>query len=266
MRGSTAGFTLVEVLVALAVTATLLALLGNFLVGSTRAVSVADVRNEALNDVTLAQQLIASRVRQAWWVAPPGSPTGSTINLGAAPINLATPALGQNPRTGTGQWTVPSGALTTDTTHQVLMMILPPEPGVTQYRLYMYYPVLRSVLVGAYPVGSAERPLDDPANAGSWVLMQLRADLGTARPTLVPGVVNLNTAGLTFSGVTVSPLMEYQRPLATGQPLLFAYGLSGGAVQSVSINLQVSRNLRGQELRQPGDPLALTVYPRNLGR
>lgn len=263
MRGN-AGFTLVELLVGMAITGILLALLGNFLIESARTVAVADVRSEALAEVTLTQQLIASRIRQAWWVAPPNS----TMRI---PDFRA-----QNPTGGGGfDWTVAGGANTTLTSHHILILILPPGssphlPALNnQYQLYAFYPVQRAALTAGYAATNPnhpERPANDPGNPGTWVLMQYRATVGTDPPTLPAGSVNVNTAGLTFTNENISTVMEYQRPLTSGLPLMFAHRIVGGASQTISVNLQASRNLRGQNILHPRAPLSLTVQPRNLGR
>lgn len=260
MRGSQ-GFTLVEVLVALSLALLVLALLGNTLIGSSRAAAAADGRNEGLNEVTIAQGLIVTRLREAIWVAPPDS--AITVN----------DFRGRNPATGVATWIVPSGQLT-GAGHHIVVMILPPGVGTNQYRLYAYYPVRRDVLRAGYAATAPERPAHDPGAEDSWVLMQLRADLGTARPTLPLGVTNLGTAGFTFSNITFSPLMEYVRTPLVGEPPLFAHRTLADAaatpptvrVQSVAVNLRFARRVHGRVLLQPDVPQPLTVYPRNAGR
>lgn len=248
-----AGLTLVELLVAIVLTGILGMLLTQFFVSSTSAAAQADARNEALNDTTLAQQLIASKVRQAWYVAPPG-----TARTFAGLV-------------GGNSWRVsPSPA-----NQNVLMMVLPPNSSTSltaaqndQFQLYLYYAVPRATLRNAYAAAHPARPTDDPANANTLVIMQAIGTMGLTRPfDPAGGAAAFLAAPVTI--VQVAPLMEYQQAAAT--PNIFTYRMVPGAatpaVQAVTIRLRSSRSLRGQNIQVPSQGnLSLEVYPRNPGR
>lgn len=244
-RTAQQSFTLVEVLVALALAGILLAALASFFISSLHAAAVADARNEVLAETILAQQLITSKVRQAWYVVP----NGTTLNLGTG-FTTRNPAGGNRYTVGT---------------HHVAAMVLPPAGAGGEYQLLVYYPLLRSVMV--QNASGANRPQPDPVgDARSWLLMELRQNLGTGRPfdpSLAPGAGGMNTS---YGGVPGRILLDYVRPPLAGEPPLLAPIVVGGRTVGVNITLQSERRLHGRTIRVPGAPQTVGVYARNVAR
>lgn len=265
------GFTLVEMLVVTALLGVvLLALSSTFVSGSqttTLAVGRAELQQETVN----AQQLIASRVKEAWYVFPPS--TALTLAATNAPLR-------RNPITGNASWTVG--------THPLLALVLPPRlpPGTTSattcapsnndycYRFFAYYPVLRSVWVtGTTDSGkqSTSNPGIDAANASAWVLVEYRDYYYESNPPATA------LATLTLPPVADSDanlLSDYVAPTTNvGSGVnyrMFDYVLNstGTSVTGLKINLATQRQMNGRVVRLP-DPAgayALSVYPQNLGR
>lgn len=244
MRQSRTALTLAELLVALAIVGVLLAALGNFFIGSTRAVSLADARNEAIAEGTLAQALVASKVRQAWYVVPPGT----VLNLGSGFTT-------RNP-VGGNSFTVGQNAAA---------LVLPPQAAGEQYQLLVYYPLRRTVMVEQ--ASGANRLQPDPGNEGAWLLMELRQNLGTARPfdpAVAPGQPGGMSTG--YGGVPGRMVLDYLRPPQPGEPPLLAPVVAGDQVVGVTVNLQSERRLRGHRVHHPSQPEPLAVYARNLYR
>lgn len=246
MRQPRAAFTLAEVLVALALTAALLLLLSNLLVGTGRAVSLADARNEAVAEGSLAQALVASKVRQAWYVVPPGT----VLNLGSG-FSTRNPAGGNSFAMGLNAAAV----------------VLPPQAAGGQYQLLVYYPLRRTVMVEQ--ASGANRLDPDPGNDGAWLLMELRHNMGVARPfdpAVLPGQPGGMRTDTSYGGVPGRMVLDYLRPPLPGEaPLLTPLAGGAGSV-GVTVNLQSERRLRGHTVRYPPQPEPLAVYARNVNR
>ncbi|ABF46403.1 Tfp pilus assembly protein PilW, disrupted [Deinococcus geothermalis DSM 11300] len=159
MRGKQSGFTLLEMLVVIALLGIVMTALASTFMSGSQATTLALSRAELQQETVNAEQLIASRVKEAYYVFPPGQ----TLVLGSSSANLRT-----NPLTGKTTWTVG--------THPILALILPPRnPALTCtastndgcYRFFAYYPVKRSVWVAGS--SGAANPGDDAANGESWV-------------------------------------------------------------------------------------------------
>lgn len=182
-RARQAGFTLVEMLVALGILGILMAgfayLFGNTL-GVTRQV---DVRNEVLANAQIAQNLMVSRLQEAWYVYP----DTTSLSLPSAGAAWQT----KNPVGGSNTFSVGSN---------FVAFIVPPadqsaactvSPVVTGgcYHFYAYYPVLRTDYVTGTAGGYANRLLADTQNPSAWVLMQYDAYVqdGVIPPTTCPG-------------------------------------------------------------------------------
>ncbi|MHA0034453.1 PulJ/GspJ family protein [Deinococcus sp. PESE-13] len=276
------GFTLVELLVAMALLAIVLSALVTFFSQGSRASTQSSGRAELQQEVLNVQQLIAGRLKEAWYVYP----AGQTLQLGSTSGSTAN--LRQNPATGLANWSTG--------TDPVLAMILPPRASGTCpadtattaqkaagadfcYRLFAYYPVKRSTWVsgtGGTTDPTASNPGNEPGNGNVWVLAEYRKTLyGFARGDAIPtatldgGDANLladyiaptvATTGFTTSTNTY-PMFEYKA--ANGNPTS-----SSNPVIGVTLNLATTRNVGGKVLRLPDatGTYSITIYPTNLGK
>lgn len=265
------GFTLLEVLVALSLLAVLLLVFLQFFSSTLRTTTHLRIENELLNEGQLAHHLIASRLKEAWYVWPPHA------RLRLANSGWTT----QNTLTGGRTWTVGP---------TFLAMILPPERDQTKcsartrctnpklgclkgcFRFFAYYPMKRSHYVAhARPVEALD---PDTANdAKTWVLMEYRAHYapGNRCPVAASGEPDPTNTG--YRGRRGRFLVDYVQPLedpwdrSYDYPALFSYTTAtGGKVQAVAVNLRFAREARGRVYRVPTttDPLTITVEPRNL--
>lgn len=288
----TQGFTLIELLVGMAIGVLLLFfLMTSFSATSKNTVQVnarSDLQQELLN----AQQLIAGRVREAWYVYP----AGKTFDLGSGV--LRSNPLWNGTSGTTGVWTTG--------TQPILAMILPPkQPGgpcttapnnAGCYRFFAYYPVNRASWLGGTSSGTfrVNNPGADSLNdASAWVLAEYRSyyygstapppfDLVYSTPSIPPVAgsdANLladylqpTTTAPTytmFSFISPNPLV----PIVNGAPDGpwvddNANGLADQSyVSGVSISLVTRKDLGSSVLRLPGTgSYTITAAPRNLGK
>jgi len=288
----TAGLTLVELLVGMLLIGIVLTAVGDFFSQSSRVASQTSSRAESQQEILNAQQLIAGRLWEAWYVYP----AGKTFDLG--PGVLRSNPLWNGTSGTTGVWTTG--------TQPILAMILPPKvPGgicttspnnAGCYRFFAYYPVWRNSWVGATSTGTARtnNPGADSSNDPSvWVLAEYRSyyygstaappfDLAYATPSIPPP-----------AGSDANLLADYLQPTTTAptysmfsfispNPLVPIFGgASNGPwvdddgdgianrpyVSGVVINLAARKNIGGTVLRLPSTgTYALTISPRNVGK
>lgn len=255
------GFTLIEILVALTVLAVLMLAFVQFYSGTLRTTASLQIQNELLSEGQLAHHLIASRIKEAWYVWPPAS----TLQLASTGWTTA------NTLRGGRNWT--AGPL-------FLAMILPPERDRVRcsddvkgcFRFFAYYPMKRSYyLTHASPAETLEPapPNDDKV----WVLMEYRAHYrpGTNCPVRADGKPDPTV--LTYRGGRGRFLVDYVQPLndpwdrTYDYPALFGYARDlHGRVRAVTVSLRFAREVRGRVYRVPAttEPLTITVEPRNL--
>ncbi|WP_288481466.1 prepilin-type N-terminal cleavage/methylation domain-containing protein [uncultured Deinococcus sp.] len=260
------GFTLLELLVSMALIGIVMAALFNFFSQTSSVSAQSSSRAELQQEVLTAQQLIAGKLKEAWYIYP----AGTVITLGGSGTNNTrkNPVATSNPQS----WTTG--------TDPILAMILPPMTSGGAYRFYAYYPVLRSVWVGATGGTSAptsSNPGSDAVNDGStWVLAEYRASLtltsttpfpSTPPPVPTTGDANLltdyiapsNAAGNTYTMFSTLTPVSLSTPPA---------GSATSYVPGVTLSLATTRNTGGRVLRLPNatDEYDLTVYPTNLGK
>ena len=270
-----AGFTLLELLIGMALLGLVLTVLLNIFTQGTQVSTQSSSRAEMQQEMLNAQQLIAGKLKEAWYIYPPGL----TINMTGTPLTQR-PAGGNN-------WVVG--------TDPVLAMVLPPRttalscattPTSTSgpdgcYRFLAYYPVKRSVWVTGTGTGSWRNPGADATNGETWILAEYRGTIapgaGGSVPTTPPTVPTGNSANI---------LSDYIAPttattgFTTTSPInntytMFTYVAADGTaataskpVTGVTLNLATTRKIGGTTLRLPNasGTYTISVYPTNLGK
>jgi prepilin-type N-terminal cleavage/methylation domain-containing protein len=278
-RPAEAGFTLLELLVGMALIGVVLTALVSFFTQGSQASAQSSSRAELQQEVLNAQQLIAGKLKEAWYVYPPGQT-----------INMTGTALTQKPAGG-NSWQVgtdPILAMVLPPRNTALkcaatenLSVVPPEGPDGCYRFLAYYPVKRSVWVSGTGTGSWRSPGADAANGDTWVLAEYRATFplsaGSPPPTTPSSIPTGNSANILsdyIAPTTVTPGFTTTSPVNSTYTM-FTYtaanGLAASAtnpVNSVTINLATTRKVGGTTLRLPNaaDEYTISVYPTNLGK
>lgn len=290
------GFTLIEMLVSIAVFSILMLAFTQLFGSTLRASGEVNARNEVIYEGQVAQQLIASRLQNAYFVYG----NGTTFQMTETVRTSNTIRGGQN-------WTVG--------TDPVVAMVLPPEdktvlsPIPTPYTcttalpqacftFYAYYPILRSTLISDTDVAASEKPDPDPNNANQWLLMEYKAYIydnvnrtndQLASPPGAPYDANGNGAFTSILTNAANPtiksrvgriLVDYVQPQAaipayamfrvcnprvsTLQPNC-PTGTTATSPKSVALELRFLQRQTGRDIRAPtgNAPLSTRVYPRN---
>ncbi len=265
------GFTLIELLIGIVLLGVVSLAMMQFFVMSSKFSASSNSGAEMQQDILTAQQLIAGRLKEAWYVYP----TGSAIGLTNTNTKLVT-----NPRTGLLVWTIgdtPIGTTAVSTSHPILAMILPPLATGGFYRFYAYYAVLRSNWMTN--IDKTQLPAADPNNPSTWVLAEYSANMPatfvpTGLPSAAPAVPasgNINLladyiAPTTATGVTTA------YDIFTYNPSTFTYTLNSGVIvtnlRSVRLNLAAFEASSGEDIRLPNrtDEYELTIGLPNLGK
>ena len=258
MRKSRA-FTLLEVLVALAILGVLGMVFVRIFISTLDASSNITSRNDLLHEAQIAEQIIASRVRLAWYVYPPG--TRIKMNNGWTTKNALQ---------GSSDWVVG--------TDPIVAMVVPPKKPYLAcsntnnlpisspqgcYMFYAYYAFPRSYYV-TNATGS-ERLDPDARNDNTWVLMELRSRLYGFSPNVNDNPSCTNTpipnGGLLGYGRL---LVEYVQPETDAPNYSIFSVLSDGTVE---LRLRMRKKTPHRTVVVPPTndaPLTLRVSPRNL--
>ena len=255
-----AGFTLLELLIGVAIMGVIMLAFTQLFSGSLRASSDINARNELLSEGQIAQQLIVSRLKGASYVYPPNTSFTMTNTVRT-----------QNTIRGDQNWTVGMDP--------IVAMIVPPEgnpddpnPSTSVqcnsdsvreknmcFMFYAYYPIERKVLIEGINPKFAPDP--DPANEKVWLLMEYRARIYDfqmrSHTNRLASAPTPNTVLARMPGRPAQILVDYVEPTSGAQPPLFAIQNDG----SVAFNLRMQRTQRGKTLELP--PLNVRAYPRN---
>lgn len=263
------GFTLVELLVGMALMGIVMTVLISFFSQGSRASTQSGSRAELQHEALTAQQLISSKLKEAWYIYPPRASSSDFWQLTAT-------SLTKNPVNSTNLWYT-SASVTPN--QPLLAMILPPEVGTTAYRFLAYYPVKRSEWVAGTADTSWRNPGPDNLNADTWVLAEYRAAMPS---TFAPSSFPPATPPDMPTGSQANLLSDYVAPTIVTPGLttsantytMFTYttrtwpGSSTAYVDSVTFNLATTRSSGGTTLRLPGQTgtYTVTVSPTNLGK
>lgn len=272
MNRKTTALTLVELLISLALLGIVLTAVVSVNIGTARSASLLQARNELLPETQIAQNYMANKLRQAFYVVP----NNTVVVLGTTAADTL-----RNPRTGTGAWTIG--------VDPIVAFVLPPKnyvngaaatnslcppysapAGTTDdndncFYFYAFYALKRGDMVNA--VSGAGDPGNDTANdPTSWVLMEFRRRFENT---------SYSTSNLPTGGSGGRLLMDYLLPTTqTGADLLFNVLTTtpqAPGTTSITLRLASARSVAGQALRLPAatsvpDRYILTVYPRNVGK
>lgn len=256
------GLTLVEMLIVIALLGIVMTALTTTFISSSRATTLAMTRAELQQETINAEQLIASRVKEAWYVFPPGQ---TLVLAGSDAVTR------RNPNSGNVTWTIG--------TDPILALILPPRNPKLEcktgdndgcYRFFAYYPVKRSEWVAG--TSGASNPENDAANGESWVLVEYRDYYYESPPSLTsPSTLTLPPV----LGSDANLLSDYIVPTTnTGMGAnykMFDYvpatASSLAPVSGVNIRLATGRTVNGKLIRLPNSTgtYDLSVYPMSLG-
>ncbi len=260
------GFTLVELLIGLAV---LGILIGSFfrLVGNTVDTSTElSVRNEVVQDAQIAQQIVNARLQEACFVY-----TSGTVQMSASGWTTQRTVLGLSGHA----WNV--------ATDPIVAMILPPDPNDLtpanrpRYRFIAYYPLLRSHYITN--AAAINKLPSEAANNGNWVLMQYVRYLPTtpgdvSTPAMNPALTcsaNVAAGNAVITGGSADLLVDYVQPtnVATTYTMFERVVPAAPAPPSITFRLRMQRTYRGSAtIRVPGasePPMQVTTAPQNNG-
>lgn len=271
-----AGFTLLELLIGMALIGIVLTVLLNVFTQGTQVSTQSSSRAEMQQELLNAQQLIAGKLREAWYVYPPGQT-----------INMTGTALTQKPAGG-NSWLVG--------TDPILAMVLPRKnsslscatttPTSTSgpdgcYRFLAYYPVKRSVWVLGTGIGSWRSPGSDDVNGETWILAEYRGTIapgtGGTPPTTPPSIPTGNSANILsdyIAPTTVTTGFTTTSPVNNTYSMFTYMAADGTAataskpIAGVTLNLATTRKVAGATLRLPNatDEYTISIYPSNLGK
>lgn len=266
-----AGFTLLELLVSMAILGILMLAFTQIFGGSLKASSEINSRNELISEGQVAQQLIASRLQNAYYIytgtlqlTSSGATTKNTVRSGAVQ-----------------SWTVG--------TDPFVAMLVPPtaaglcQTGQTQFcfTFYAYYPMLRGELIK----NVSAAPPADPNNENVWVLMEYRANIvdnvdRTSDQLKDPPLPGTAYGNAYYGGRSGQMLVDYVQPV-TAAPTYTMFSVCKPSVSTASpcptgtttsspsqidFDLRFLKNQGSKTISAPSStaPLSTRIYPRNL--
>jgi len=251
------GFTLIEILTALGITSLLLLAFVRFYGSTLQTTHELHHQSELLHEGDIAHQLIASRIKEAWYIFPKGT------KISLAQSGWTT----QNRLENDEAWTVGE---------TFLALILPPErEDVTCsenvngcFRFFAYYPLPRWWYV--QNANAAEALDKDPQNdAKVWVLMEYRSNYRSGCPVTSNGNPDPSNTG--YRGRRGRLLVDYVQPLQDPWNPTFNYTLfehpDDPAPSKLTLRLRLARKTHRRLYRVPREEtgLTLSLEARNHG-
>jgi len=273
-RAAEQGFTLVELLISLALLGIVLTAVVSINIGTSQSAAALQVRNDLTPELQIAQSYMVGKLGQAAYVFPTG-----TIQLSANGKTTLSPSGSQNWRIGTDP---------------IVAFVLPPKivtpggcasnaltnPSTYCYAFYAFYAMKRSDYVGTSTttgITGADNPGKNPANdATAWVLMEYRSYYSNTANSVNTGfsVATTNIVTGNQGRLLMDYLIPYGASPATqlfsqaGAPVGIANQQAG--VTTVTMNLAASQLVGSQTVRVPTSSAtaftSVTVYPRNVGK
>lgn len=269
MRRTMAGFTLLEMLIGLAILGVIMIAFFRIVGSTIDSSNELGQRNDLIQDGQVAQQIITAKIQEACFVYP----DGQVINLGSGYTRQRTVGTGAP----SSNWTVG--------TDPILAMLLKPNSrdatNPTLNRFVAYYPVLRSAWTAS--AAASQNPGVDPGNANNWVLIQLEAAVPAATWTGTTCASNAATVAgwITTSAAQGRLLVDNVQPLdstSTNYASMFTTNTNVVNQPSVTFRLKFQRSLRARNssgttavVRYPptgdpnADPTQVTVSLQNNG-
>lgn len=256
-----AGFTVVEMLVSLAILGVVMGIFSQVMTRSLFASSLVTAQNDLISEGQIAQQLIANRLEGAYYIYPSGSSL-KLSNSGVTTMKKLASAGASN------TWVVGTDPF-------VALLVPPKANGICNqttpanedacFVFYAYYPILRDYLVTNAP---ASAPLADEKNKNDWLLMEYRAHIYDNVDRSSDRLASPPTPGSTFGngyqGNAGAVLVDYVRPLQTTGAYTQMFNIN--APQNwIEMKLRFERVVRTNTVVAPKstNPLTLRVYPRN---
>jgi prepilin-type N-terminal cleavage/methylation domain-containing protein len=256
------GFTLVELLISLALLGVISVALLQTISGTVNASGSVNATNELIREGQIAQQIINARLQEACYVFP----DNTTINLSTSGLttqnNFVSPV--------SQAWTINDDP--------VVAMLLPGSPDSSNvnriYQFFAYYAMPRAKYLTAVGTGGNNPGGDALNDTTTWVLLQFQAPINRPVGTSCLNVATSNTSGsgvtasttsISFSGVSISGrfLSDYVAPVTNFADL---FNVGSGFVD---YSLRFQRATRGSGTVKVGQGassnLGGRVYPRNLG-
>jgi prepilin-type N-terminal cleavage/methylation domain-containing protein len=276
-RSRTRGFTLVELLISLALLGILLTAVVSINIGTSQSAAALQVRNDLSPELQITQTYMAGKLGQAAYIFP----NGSNVQMSATGFTSQSPSGSQNWRIGTDP---------------IIAFVLPPKTVQTGscipsnianattycYAFYAFYAIKRSTYVGTATVPGvtgADNPGTNPANdPTAWVLMEYRGYYSD--PASYPGYsFPYNTTAIP-TGNRGRLLMDYLAPYSPSPSTqLFVTNVNSAqtlpasqvaGVATVTMNLVALQVVANQTIRIPTSSSTafstVTVYPRNVGK
>jgi prepilin-type N-terminal cleavage/methylation domain-containing protein len=251
------GFTLVELLISLALLGIVMVTLFQTMGGTIQASNSTNASNDLLREGQIAQQILTARFREACYVFP----AGATLSLAASGYSTKN-AFG-SPDT---DWNI--------NTHPIVAMVLPPDPNdpTPEFRFIAYYAIPRSQYTVPSPLGAApsNNPGQDAANdSTTWMIMEYRKNLGFPPGTTTP--CSAMPTSINIKGQSGKLLLDYVQ-IASPITSLFSVGGTGpdGGAAWIQYDLRLQKDTRSGNIVRVGGTgtnsnLSGRVFPINLG-
>ena len=250
----TRALTIIEVLIAISILAVVMLAFTQIFGSTLSASSEINSRNELLSEGQIAQQIIVSRLQEAYLIYP----GGTSFTLTNSGVTTRKPTGGQT-------WQINNDP--------IVAMILPPtvngDCSVTDnacFSFYAYYPVNRGNYINS-ALANSNKPDPDPLNDDLWMLMEYRANIRDGVDRSSNLLLNPPTPAAALAAIRGQQgriLVDYVQPTnAAPNYTLFNTNSTEGWVD---FDLRLLKHTGKKDLTAPSanDPLSVRVYPRNI--